>query len=245
MALKPGSFEFNLFLTLTLILLASKLILCFYLLLQIYRRKKETGKITFSFITSAFVLMVCLFISRLIFAYWDFFLTEFDPNKFYTYPNVVYWKCASLTMAIGFSAFFFALDKNILKFKFKGVLAYIMLTVGLIQLFYPIKDLQDFYVMASFAFILNLLAIAIPIIFIYIGKNAPQYRKSAYLIALGTIIYAIGTNIVIESFLAFLERIWGTNTRIIVYFLFLILKITGLSIFTYSISKFVRIFSNK
>ena len=246
MSLEPNTFEFNLFFILTIILLVAKFLIIVYIGVKIYSRKKETGKMTFGFMTSMFILFICLFISRLIYTMWDFLLTEFDPSRFYIMPNVIYWKIGALINAFGYAIVLFTIDKKIFDFKFKGIFADIVIIVGIVQIIYPTNSSQDFDVISTISLLSNVISIVFPTMFFYIGLKSPQssgYRKLAFLIAIGVIIYAIGSNLVIEGFIIALESIFGTNTRITLYFLFLVFKITGLIILTNGVIAFVQKFS--
>ena len=239
MSINPNSFEFQLLLALTIVLLISKLILSIYLLREVYIKKKETGKITLDFTLSFFVMMTCLFVSRLLYMYWDFFITQFDPDKLHLSPGIIFWKLASLIQTFGFAFVMFTLDKKALKFKFKGVLAYLMIVVALIQFFYPVNSAEDFEFISSFGFVGSLLAIFIPIIFIYIGTKTRAFRKGSYSIALGTILYTIGAIIIIEMLISSLNDIFGVDIRIIIHFLALLFKISGLTLVTYGVREVI------
>ncbi len=194
---------------------------------------------TFGFMTSMFILFICLFISRLIYTMWDFFLTEFDPSRFYIMPNVIYWKIGALINAFGYAIVLFTIDKKIFDFKFKGIFADIVIIVGIVQIVYPTNSSQDFDVISTISLLSNVISIVFPTMFFYIGLKSPQssgYRKPAFLIA-------IGSNLVIEGFIIALESIFGTNTRVTLYFLFLVFKITGLIILTNGVIAFVQKFS--
>lgn len=246
MALEPHTFEFNLFLILTIILIVAKLFTVIYLGVKIYIRKKETGKITLGFITSIFILFVCLLISRILFTLWDFFLTEFDPSRFYIMPNIIYWKIGAFLNAFGYMVVLYTIDKKIFDFKFKGLFAYIVIIVGIVQIVYPTNSEQDFDVISTISLFSNVISIVFPVMFFYIGFKSPQssgYRKPALLIAIGVIIYAVGTNLTVEALILALEGVFGANARITIYFLFLILKIAGLIVIVDGVIGFVQKFS--
>ncbi len=246
MSLEPNTFEFNLFFILTVILLVAKFLIIIYIGVKIYLRKKETGKITFGFMMSMLILFICLFISRLIYTVWDFFLTEFDPSSFYIMPNIIYWKIGAMINAFGYAIVLYTIDKKIFDLKFKGIFAYFAIIVGIVQIIYPTNSSQDFDVVSTISILSNVISIVFPTMFFYIGFKSPQstgYRKPAFLIAIGVIIYAIGTNLVIEALIIALESMFGANTRITLYFLFLVFKITGLTILTNGVIVFVQKFS--
>ena len=241
MAIEPNSFEFNFLLFMTLVVLATKLLLSIFLAKKLYDRWKETGEITFGFITSIFILMVCLFISRIFYMQYDFVYTKYDPNVLHTYPGMFYWKIATLVSMIGYSTFLFAIDRKILDFKYKGIFSYIILGIAVFAFFYPVSSPQDLEFLAILLLFANVVAIIIPILFFYIGKDR-EYRKPAYMTAIGIIVFAIAANITNESLVSFLTGYFGEGTRIFMHLLSGILKISGLLTFSYGITKFVAIF---
>ncbi len=236
-------FEYNLFLVLTIIILATKLSLSLYLAKKIYDRKKETGEFTFGFIFTVFILMICLFISRLFYLQFDFVYTKFDTNLFHTTPAIWFWKVGALVSMIGFALFFFTVDKKILGFKFKGIFTYLILVFAVIAFFYPVKNSRDFEIMSALLTVSNVVAIAIPILFFYIGKNSDIYKKPAYLISIGIILFAFGSNLNVETLILILVSNFGPGTRIFMYLISLIFKVSGLIIFSYAVTDFVNKFS--
>lgn len=238
MIISPNTFEFNLFLALTIIILIVKLFLALYLLNKVRIRKKETGTLNFDFLVSICILMFCLFISRLLFAIFDFYLTQFDTSKAYLYPNIIVWKFAALSSSIGFTVILYTIDKEILNFKLKGSLAWLMIIATAIQFFYPVNTAEDFEMLGVIGIFGNIVAIIVPLIFIYTGIKIPGLRKWSFLIAIGIIIYAIGSNLVIEPVLIPLRALYGPEIQITMYFLLFIFKIAGLVMFTYGVTKF-------
>lgn len=243
MALELTPLEYNTFFVLTIILIAVKTTLAIFLGKKMYDRWKETGEFNFGFVFGVFVVVVCLLVSRLFYIQFDFILTKFDPNKFYLMPNVLIWKIASFIISFGYAVFVFIVDKKIFNFKLKGIIAYIVLFFGILLLIYPVDSAASFQIAASFALAANLVGIVIPAFFFYMGLKAPKFRKHCFTIAIGVILYAIGANITVESFLAALSTVFGLDIRIIFFFLSLIFKATGLTLFTYGVTKFVIEFS--
>jgi len=238
MTIQPGTIEYNLFFTLTVILLLFKLALSIYLGKKIINRKKQAEKFSIDFIFSIFFLATCLFISRLLYAYWDFFLTQFDPTKFHLMPSIIYWKIAAFVSTVGYFVVLYVIDKKALNFKLKGIIAYIILIAGLIQLIYPVNTPGDFEFISAVGLLGNLAAIVIPIIFLNIGIKTPGLRKTSFMIAFGVIIYAIGATIVVEAIMAPLRIIFGNEIQIVLFLLFFIFKITGLTMFAYGFMNF-------
>ena len=239
MAIIVGSFEYNLLYTLTIVLLIAKLILILYLGWEVYHKTKKAGKFSFDFQFSVLIVFVCMFFSRLLFAYYDFYLYRFDPDKLFIWPNIFVWKCATLIYSIGYANLLFTLDKRALNFKFKGILAYIVIIVGLIQFFYPVNSAEDFTFVSYFTYITNLAAIVIPIIFFYSGYKSERFRKYFYTIAIGVILYAIGANMVNETLLFPLRTAFGLEIIIVMYILSVIVKIVGLVMISWGVKEII------
>ena len=238
MKIEPNSFEFNLFLTLIIILLIFKLSLVLYLSVEVNRQKKKTGEISFDFLFSILILFICLFISRILYLFFDFFLTEFDTSKAHLEPAITVWKFASLFANIGYIVVLFTIDKKVLSFKLKGILAYIMAIGAIIQFVYPVSSPEDFEVVSTIGALANIVAITIPIIFFYIGIKTPGLRKISFCIAFGVIIFAIGSNLAVEPILAPVRAAYGVTGQITMYFLLFTFKIIGLAMFTYGVINF-------
>jgi len=239
MTIEPNSFEFNLLLTLTIILLAGKLLLTLFLLKKIFENRKKTEKFEMDFVFGMFILILCFFISRLFYTYFDFFLTEFDSNKYHLPQYVIFWKLGGITYLTGTAILMFIIDKKVLKFKYKGIFAYIIIAVAIYELLYPINTAQDFEFVTIFEMIGVIVGVILfPVIFIYLGIRTPRLRMIAFTFAFGIIIYAIGSACVAEFIIESLVQGFGPNMRIIMWILSLILKLTGLIMISYSCTKF-------
>lgn len=238
MKVEPNSLEFNVFLILIIILLIFKLTLVFYLCIEVNRQKKKTGVISFDFLFSILLLFICLFISRILYLFFDFYLTQFDTSKAHLEPTITVWKFASLSAFIGYTIVLFTIDKKVLDFKLKGLLAYIMSIAAIIQFVYPVSSPEDFEVVSTIGALGNIVAITIPIIFFYIGIKTPGLRRTSFLIAFGVIIFAIGSNLAVEPILAPVREAYGLTGQITMYFLLFTFKIIGLAMFTYGVTIF-------
>jgi len=218
------SLELNIGFILIIILLATKLFLALFLGKEVIGNwKRKGGFLEPDFLLGIFILMVCLFVSRIIYAYFDFFLTQNNPDLYYLPQNVIYWKVAGFIAAIGLFFILIIVEKTVLKFKSKGVLSMLLLAGFIIVLFYPINSRESFE-FASLIIVISLcICVIIPVSFLYMGLKAPEIRKISLLFALGQILYMIGVFIINGTVISFL----GIN-RITSYFLFLIFKLTGL-----------------
>jgi len=166
-----NNIEFSLILTFTIILLLAQLLIALYLLIKINIKKKERGRINFDFLFSIFILMICLSISLILYAHFNFNLTHFDPSNYHLYPYVFVWKLGSLISFIGYTVVLYIIDKDMLEFRMKGILAYIVLLVAIIQFLWPVSQPEDFEFIATLGIVGNIVAIVIPINFFYIGKK--------------------------------------------------------------------------
>ena len=239
MTVVVGSFEYNLLLFLTFILIGGKCVLWSYLLKKILENAKKRGSFEVDFVFGIFICVLCLFVSRIIFVYVDFFLTGFDPNKYHLHPNAFIWKLASVTYLAGIAVLMFIIDKNVLKFKFKGIFAYIIIAVIIFLLMYPINTSEDFETVSTIETIGVLIGVVLlPIIFIYLGIKTPRLRKIAFIFAFGIIIFTIGGAILDRSLVAFFVEAFGSPIRIFIWIISITLKLIGLTMITYSCTKF-------
>jgi len=243
MALELTPLEYNTFFILTIIVMAIKFFLMLFLGKKMYDRKKEKGEFSFGFIFGVFILFACLLISRIFYFQFDFILTGFDLEKYYTMPNILVWKIASFIASLGFATFIFIVDKRILNFKLKGLISYLIMIFATIQLLYPVNSVEDFQLVSMLVLFTNVIAIIIPALFFYMGWKAADYRKPCFTIAIGAIFYAIGENINIEAFMSYMVSIFGFEIRIVIFFLALLFKAMGLILFSYGVTKFVIVFS--
>lgn len=231
-------FEFNLFLVLTIITIITKIVLSLYLLKRILNDKKKTGQLSYNFVFSLFILIVCLLISRLFFFYFDFILTKYDSDKYYLYPNIIFWKVGMFIAFLGYANLLFTIDKKAFDFNFKGILAYIVVASGLFILLYPINSYEDFNIVYIVVSISSLVGIVIPILFIIMGfKTQGDIRKGAFIFALGAILYLVSMNLVNTNVLEMLGEMYGSQMRITMFFLYIVFQVCGLILLTYGAIK--------
>lgn len=241
MKIEPNTFEYEFLLTLVIIIVIVKGIFSLYLLKKLFEKKEKEGKFQVDFLFCAFIFMVSLFISRILLIYYDFFLTYLDPSLFHLKPNVYIWKIANFPATLSISLMLYTLDKKVINFKLKGVLAYITLGVGFFQLLYPVNSAEDFQFIQNVGFIGIMVSLVLPFFFIYIAKISPRgsdLQKSSIALAIGIIVYAIGGNFVSETFLAPARDLYGDGVIITMWTLSLIIKLSGLGLLTYGARKF-------
>lgn len=235
----PGSFEFQLFFILTAILIGTKAVLLLYIGRKLNARKREGETIGSSFVFGIFILILSMFISRIFFTYFDFILTEFDSEKYYLFPNYIPWKIGMTITSFGIGFLLYVTDKRVLNFRLKGIIAIIAWIGGIIILVYPVANADDFALLSGISIISNASLVLIILFFLYIGVKTPgSVRRNAILIVLGGICYALAAIIVNEAILTQLRAIFGSDIHIVVFFLFILLKVIGLILMSYSFSQF-------
>ena len=230
--------ELQILFVLYLIVIIFKACLSVYLGARVVGRAKRKEEFELDFLFGVFFLMVCLLISRSLYLYFDFFLTGFDTALFHVYPNIVVWKFAALINSLGFVVLLFIFDMKALKFKTKGALSYAFLAIELFRFFYPVNSEADFRFISAIGFIEMPFVAIIPITFIYMGIKVETIRKKALIVVLGILIYGLGGILVGESTLGPLREAYGTQIHIFIFLMFLISKIVGLSMLSYSFPKF-------
>ncbi|MFX1445073.1 MAG: hypothetical protein ACFFHV_16795 [Promethearchaeota archaeon] len=238
MAIEPNSPEFNLLFLLVLIIIAITGMICVYLGKRVLDKSKEQGFLSFDFLFGIFISMSTLFVSRIIYMYFDFYLTQFDTTKYYLYPNIWYYKIGGLIYLSGFAILLFIIDKELLEFKLKGILAYIIIAVVLIELIYPVNSQKDFEFISALEIIAFFVGLLVPFIFIYIGAKTPSLQATSFIFATGIILFYIGVAIVAEFILAPLRESYGSAIQITIWILSLILQIIGLILMTYASTKY-------
>ena len=238
MAIKPNSFEYNLLFILIVIVITTTLILSAYLGKEVLKKRKEMGYLSIDFLFGNFIALSFLFISRLFYMYFDFFLTEFDTSKYYLPENIWWYKVGGLIYLMGFSFLIFVIDRNLLNFKLKGLLSYIILGIALIVFFYPVNNAADFEFISAFEALAFFIALLFPAIFFYIGTKTPGLRVISYIFAIGLLLFYVGVAIVAEFILAPLRESFGNGIQVIIWIISLILQIIGLFSMTYAATKF-------
>jgi len=240
MAIEPNSFEFNFLFVLTIILLSIKLIFAIFLFLRVLKRKRKKGSFEFDFHFAMFVFIICLIISEMFYMYFDFYLTEFDSDKYYLLENVIYYKIGGTVYLIGFAILLFTIDKKVLEFKFKGVFSYILFFGALFVLFYPITTAEEF----EFVSLIEMIVVFVggfifPIVFLYFGIKVPKLRNATFLFAFGIIVFILGAALLGEVIVNPLKEVYGIGILVVIWIFALVLKIIGLILITYSSIKFI------
>ena len=129
------------------------------------------------------IMFTCLFIGRVVFIIFDFFLTNFNVDEHNTY--LLFYKIGLFFVLLGFSVLLYIIDGLLFqgKDKYAFTIAYFIPIIFI--LFAPTIDVVQNWVIVSF-----LSWAIIPIGYIYIGiKATGEVRKKAIYIILGVIFY--------------------------------------------------------
>jgi len=151
--------------------------------------------------------------------------------------NLIYWRIASAITGLGVGFLLIVVDKRILSFKLKGILGYIVISSAILHLFYPIYTLNDFTTLSTIGTISGASILIVPIFFLYLGIKVPSNRRTAFLLALGSILYAIAALSISESVLGPLEQMFGGDIRAIFTIVMIIVRAGSLIIIALSSTK--------
>ena len=238
MSITPGSFEFQLLFFFSICVLAVKLFIILFIGKQIIRRTKEDGFFTLDAFFGTLILVLGLFIGRIFLIYFDFYLTEFDPDNYYLMPNIIVYKISQLVVFLGILSVFYITETKVLELKTKGFLSYALLVPALFIFFYPVNSSEDFEFYNLLNFMIMSIIGIIPLVYCYLGIKTPAFRKSSFLFATGILVYLLGTILVGEAVLSSIRDVYGPESHLFVYFLNLLFKFIGLTVATYGIIGF-------
>ena len=183
--------------------------------------------------------MICLIVSRAFYIIFDFFLTFFDSETYYLFPNYVFWKLGFTISTIGFAFVIYIIDKKALKFKLKGIFAYFSVAIAIIIFLIPTNSSEDFSFLSFLGILASISGLILIVLFVYIGITIQPLRKTSFIITFGFLIYAFGSVLISEFILEPARAIYGPQIHIIAYLAYLIFKIIALILISYSIKKFI------
>ncbi|TXT61946.1 MAG: membrane protein of unknown function [Promethearchaeota archaeon] len=210
---------------LTLVLLGTKAFLVIFLGKELYGKYKSLGYFEFDFLFAFFILMVCLLISRIFYVIFDFVLTQYTIENYVEWA--IFWKLAGFIGGIGLFFVLLTIERAVLNYKLKAIPSIIILLSFIVVLVFPVNEISDFQLLhINIIFSLSLIFI-VPIIFIYMGIRAPEIRKVSFILSLGVILFLVGLVFMNEFFLYQLNRITT-------FFLFILFKLSGLILISYS-----------
>ncbi len=203
--------------------------------------KRKMGVVAgVKFLTGTLVMITGLLISRIIFAYFDFILTDFNEMNYATFPSFIYWKIAMFIASVTLTYLLWILDKVVIENKFKGIPAIIPMVVIIVVVILPVNSLDDFRLISMLSTVVNIAALFIPLVFFYVGvQSVGAIRRNAVNIAIGILIYAIAAVVVNESIVSALDALLQFQTRTMLWWISIIGKCIGLTMFSISSVKFV------
>jgi hypothetical protein len=217
----------------TLIIMLVKFSLILFITYKLARKRNKENAVASTFLKSVLFLMICFLVSRFIYMLFDFFLTKFDSTTYPLFPNIWYWKTATLISAVGIGVLLLIIDRRILQNKFKGLFGIIIFIASAIQFFYPVQTEADFNLVSTIGSFASFCSFLIPILFFWIGAKTPGLRKTSFAIAFGVIIYAVGGAAVSATFISLIGFTQDT-----MYVVSTVMKTIGLVMITYGATHF-------
>ncbi|MFX0099666.1 MAG: hypothetical protein ACFFCS_08795 [Candidatus Hodarchaeota archaeon] len=224
--------EFSILYGITFFIIIVKAIISIYIALKI-KARKEQSKDTL-FMTGILIMVVALLVSRILFFFFDFYLTSFIVTNYILLGSLWVWKCAALITLVGVASLIFITDKKIINFKLKGVIAYLVLGGMVVLFFYPVNTVADFNVVSTIFIGLALAFIFVFVNFVYIIKHSKdQVKKAATILAISTALYLIGSALVTSALVDALRAVIGDVITIVLYFTQAGFKVVGITLLAY------------
>nr|MDO8084135.1 hypothetical protein [Candidatus Sigynarchaeum springense] len=237
MMIQPGSPEQWILASLTLGIIIFKVVLLIVLLAKFNTKRREQGIVALYFLKAVIILFLCLAISRSLALTFDFFLTYLDMDLYVVGYNIYFWKLAMVISNIGNLAVLYTLDTKVLGKKLKYIPEIIMAVGLVVILFFPVSEKPDFVLLSQILIVAMAVSAIIPLVFLYLGIKIPGLRKTAFLIFFGILIY-IGAGLLVNgNTLDSIIKSSGVSI-VVVYTLYLVIKLAGLSILAYGTTKF-------
>ncbi len=201
----------------------------------------ENGSIKKDLRYGFFLMCGFLFVARFCWTLLDFYLTQFDTHLIYENSvNIFLFKGATLSMGIGFALFIRAIEKNELGGKLFGIPSLLLIGLAVAIAIHPMHNLETFSRITDLQLVMNLFGLCIPSVFLskaFVNPPEDSRVKQAYLFgAIGTIIFALGANLLNESVLMFMRNSFGTAVIYSMFVSQLILKVSGLTLLFFSVS---------
>lgn len=209
----------------TFSLITVKFIMAYVLFIK-YRSNKEN-----KLLLGTSILFVLLAISKIIFAYFDFYLTGFSAILIEQYSIV--WKFAGIFQYVGFISFIACAEKVIFKGKTYYVISIILAVLTVIAFALPILTISQLLIgLASLTAILF-----IPASYLYLAiVSSEDIRRKSLAIFAGFLIYAFGLIILGEPSANILHVLFPVDPLLLRYFaqfLSVFIKFGGMSLFIY------------
>ncbi|NMC04440.1 MAG: hypothetical protein GYA24_04470 [Candidatus Lokiarchaeota archaeon] len=202
----------------TLFVILAKFIIATYIGRRAAIQAKDQSKRRFTFMGAAFLLILCLGISRLVYFYYDFYLTNFVPDMLWRQPQVFYWQVATAISGYSSASILFVLERDIYRYKTRLIPTIMVLATATIQLLFPILSKDDFNLVSTIGLVGTCALLLAILTFIYLAiKSTGLLRKVCVALTIGVLIYAVAGMAMSENLLAaFDAAIPGIRTYIIV-----------------------------
>ncbi len=203
----------------TICVIVAKFAIAAYIGRRVYLQPKEQSKHRFSFLGAAFLLILCLGISRSIYFYYDFFLTNpLIPDTLWQAPQIYFWQAATCIGGYSSAFLLFVLERDIYRFKTCLIPTGAVVVTATVQLLYPIKSYADFQLVSTIGLVGTLAMLLAIITFIYLAiKSTGLLRKVCVVLMIGILFYAVAGMVMSENILAALDTaLPGIRTPVIV-----------------------------
>jgi len=222
---------------LTLVTIVAKLALSGFLFKK-YRDIETPANQKINFIMAVLLLMLGLAISRICFFVFDFYMTKYDSDLVYVYPNIVVWKVGMLISMLSAIGIVYVVERDIYEFKTKKIPTVVLFFLAVLVFVYPVSDNASFDTVSVIVGISVLVSLVVPIGFIYLArKTSGQLRKISVMIVLSVLIYSFAGVLISDMILNAMEvAIPGIRTPMII--IVPVLKAISLVIMAYAAVNF-------
>ncbi|MEX2683059.1 MAG: hypothetical protein Q6373_015830 [Candidatus Sigynarchaeota archaeon] len=202
----------------TIAVIVAKFSIAAFIGRRVALQSKNQAKRRLTFLGAAFLLILCLGISRLIYFYYDFFLTNFNPDLLWRTPQVYYWQAATCIGGYSGAFLLFVLERDIYRFKTCLIPTGLIVAVATFQLLYPIDSVDAFKLVSTVGLLGTFASVIAVITFIYIAIKSPGLmRRVCIALVFGLVLFALAGMVMSENLLATLDAAFpGMRTIIIV-----------------------------
>jgi hypothetical protein len=208
-----GSFEYWIIFAATCFVVVVKFFMLIYIEIRIRKQNKENSTLSTIFMRATWILILCLFISRIFYMIFDFYLTSFDESLYFLEPNIWYWKAGQFIVGIGLATMVFVVDRKILDFKLKGIISYIILIGSIITLLIPVANEQDFNFVSIISSLPQVGIVVVAIVFINIAlKTSGAVKKTASILIIAFILYGLSAIVVNAALIDVLDALLAQSS---------------------------------
>ena len=214
-----------------------KLILAIFLFVK-YKNVETVGDKKLTFIMAILLRIIGLGISRICFFVFDFYMTKYDSDLVYVYPNIVVWKVGMLISMLSAIGIVYVVERDIYEFKTKKISTVVLFFLAVLVFVYPVSDNASFDTVSVIVGISVIVSLVVPIGFIYLArKTSGQLRKISVMIVLSVLIYSFAGVLISDMILNAMEvAIPGIRTPMII--IVPVLKAISLVIMAYAAVNF-------